>query len=701
MKALRVFGALLTALIAAGATEAQVLAGGEFRVNQTAGDDLAFPSVAVDPSGAFVVVWADHAAPPAVRARRFDRAGAPHGAELKVNERPVAQAQRPEVAVDATGRALAVWSNEGGGGVAPGVFGRVFDAEGRPLGPQFNVTPAPAYEPSVAATPSGFVVVWSADTAQNEGGIVGRAIDVAGNPLGPEFEVSADAAGYQYAASVAASEAGSFVVAWTSYGRAGLQVLASRFAAGGAHLGRELIVSASPAFSAEAAVGVAADGRFVVVWPSGNDVMARRFTAAGASEGAAFVVNATPAPGVYAATAAADKSGNFTVLWDTGAGDVLGRRFAADGTPRGGEFPVNTGTSAVQTRPDLASDGTGNLFAAWTSDHASSNVQVYGQRVGGLVAEAMEVDDGGGNGILEVRDGFTLVPSWRNVNGAAQAFEGRASVTEVPAGLDLTLSADATYGTVPNGMAGACAPCFTGSLSGTRPAGHVDLGVVESVQPDVHGQAKRWRIHVGGTFTDVPPANPFYEAVETLVHHSVTGGCAASAYCPRSSATREQMAVFVLVGKEGAGYLPPRCTTAVFSDVPASSSFCPWVEEAARRGAAGGCGGGRFCANEPITRDQMAVLVLRTQDPLFDPPACTTPVFEDVPASSPYCRWIEELARRGAVTECEPSRYCPASPVTREEMARFIAVTFGLELYGPALGHVPLAPARASARRHR
>ena len=76
---------------------------------------------------------------------------------------------------------------------------------------------------------------------------------------------------------------------------------------------------------------------------------------------------------------------------------------------------------------------------------------------------------------------------------------------------------------------------------------------------------------------------------------SVTGGCTATAYCPQSGTTREQMAVFVLVAKEGDGYAPPACTTPMFSDVPASSPFCRWVEELARRGVVSGCGGGAFC----------------------------------------------------------------------------------------------------------
>jgi hypothetical protein len=54
----------------------------------------------------------------------------------------------------------------------------------------------------------------------------------------------------------------------------------------------------------------------------------------------------------------------------------------------------------------------------------------------------------------------------------------------------------------------------------------------------------------------------------------------------------------------------------------------------------------------------------------------------DVPASSPFRRWIEELARRGVVTGCGGGNYCPTAAVTRERMAVFLTATFYLTLYG-------------------
>jgi hypothetical protein len=143
------------------------------------------------------------------------------------------------------------------------------------------------------------------------------------------------------------------------------------------------------------------------------------------------------------------------------------------------------------------------------------------------------------------------------------------------------------------------------------------------------------------------------------------------------------MAVFVLVSKEGAGYNPPACVPPnIFTDVPETSGFCKFIEELANRGVVAGCAPNTYCPNDPVTRAQMAIFTLRTLDPALNPPACGTPVFADVPASNAFCRWIEELARRGVVTGCGGGNYCPNDSVTRDQMGVFLSVTFGLTLYG-------------------
>jgi hypothetical protein len=105
---------------------------------------------------------------------------------------------------------------------------------------------------------------------------------------------------------------------------------------------------------------------------------------------------------------------------------------------------------------------------------------------------------------------------------------------------------------------------------------------------------------------------PSTRFVETLLHQRVTGGCAPGLYCPASATTRQEMAAFVLAAREGGGYAPAACVGAPFADVPASSAFCPWVAELARRGVVAGCGGGNCCPADAVTRQEMGVFISGT-----------------------------------------------------------------------------------------
>ena len=299
------------------------------------------------------------------------------------------------------------------------------------------------------------------------------------------------------------------------------------------------------------------------------------------------------------------------------------------------------------------------------------------------VPAALAVDETG-NGVFEPGETVVMVPTWRN-GSAATIAAGAGTVralTGPPGPLYAILDGAAAYGAIaPGGTIDCAGDCYSLIITGARPAQHWDASIIESFAPT--NNATTWALHLGDSFSDVPRSNGFYRFVEALFHHGVTGGCSGTQYCPASSTTREQMAVFVLVAKEGTGYVPPACTTPVFNDVPASSPFCRWIEELARRGVVSGCGGGNYCPSSAVTREQMAVFVLRTLNPTLTPPACTTPLYLDVPATSVFCRWIEELTRRGVVTGCGGGNYCPTASVTREQMGVFIGVTFSLTLYGP------------------
>ena len=182
------------------------------------------------------------------------------------------------------------------------------------------------------------------------------------------------------------------------------------------------------------------------------------------------------------------------------------------------------------------------------------------------------------------------------------------------------------------------------------------------------------------TFDDVPTTNPFFHYVETVYVDGVTGGCSSNPllYCPTNSVTRQQMAVFILKAVHGAAYAPPGCA-GIFLDVPCSSPYASWIEELAAEGVTGGCATGLYCPLAPVTRQQMAVFLLKAEHGSgYTPPACSSNPFPDVPCPSTYANWIKQLVVESITGGCAGGNYCPTSSVTRAQMAVFLTKTFNL-----------------------
>ncbi|HYX25938.1 MAG TPA: S8 family serine peptidase, partial [Thermoanaerobaculia bacterium] len=274
---------------------------------------------------------------------------------------------------------------------------------------------------------------------------------------------------------------------------------------------------------------------------------------------------------------------------------------------------------------------------------------------------------------------------YENVTGAGSAFSGLGPY-------DLSFPTFVNYADLFSPAAGAEA-AFTTSLGG---AGISKVGPswrtiflgfpFESLPtPDARRDVLGAGLDFLGTiFGDVPRGYWAKKWIEAVYRNGVSSGCSANPrlYCPESPVNREQMAVLLLVAKEAPGYTPPPCTTAPFNDVPVSSPFCPWIQELAHRGVTAGCGNDNYCPKSVVTRREAAVFLLATKEGTgYAPPACTTAPFGDVPASSPFCPWVQELAHRGITGGCGGGNFCPTDPNNRAQMAVFLVSTFHLPLF--------------------
>ncbi len=165
--------------------------------------------------------------------------------------------------------------------------------------------------------------------------------------------------------------------------------------------------------------------------------------------------------------------------------------------------------------------------------------------------------------------------------------------------------------------------------------------------------------------------------IENLYQSGITNGCSLSplTYCPEAVVTRGQMAVFLLRGKLGSIFTPPT-PTGSFLDVPPDYWSAGWIEHLASLGITNGCGTDSYCPEDYVTRAQMAVFLIRSKYGSGYTPPPATGKFTDVPESYWAATWIENLASDGITSGCGPTTYCPEEPVTRAQMAVFLVRSF-------------------------
>ena len=229
-------------------------------------------------------------------------------------------------------------------------------------------------------------------------------------------------------------------------------------------------------------------------------------------------------------------------------------------------------------------------------------------------------------------------------------------------------------------------------VGGIATAAFVDLDLVQEPDPDVWdiGYAtvsgtnniilKRINTIPQATFEDVPTSHWAWNYVERLYSAGITGGCGTSPliYCPETEVTRAQMAVFLEKGIWGSTFAAPN-VTPTFNDTVGHWAE-DWIEALRKDGITGGCGPNLYCPEDPVTRGQMAVFLLKAKyGSSYTPPAVGASTgFNDVPTTHWAAPWIKQLAAEGITGGCGTGIYCPENPVTRAEMAVFLVRTFNL-----------------------
>jgi len=181
-----------------------------------------------------------------------------------------------------------------------------------------------------------------------------------------------------------------------------------------------------------------------------------------------------------------------------------------------------------------------------------------------------------------------------------------------------------------------------------------------------------------GQFDDSPTDYWAFRFIESVGRAGITAGCGNNNYCPTEPVTRAQMAVFLERGMNGSGFSPPAAIGNVFLDVGAQDFAASFIEQLSNDGITSGCGNSNYCPDDEVTRAQMAVFLLRAKHGSSYSPPPATGVFDDVDLGHWAVHWIEQLAVEGITAGCGGGNYCPDAQVTRDQMAVFLVRTFEL-----------------------
>ncbi len=343
-------------------------------VEQGAGLALG-PRVAVDRDGNGIATWTQ------TNGTRYDawaaRFTAPSSWSLatQIEVESAGDAQEPALAMNEAGTAFAVttildgtranlWANRFVSGSNWGLAGMVeSDNFAGTMGPD------------VAIDSSGFAIaVWTQDVGSGDEGVWANRY-VPGTGWGTPIQIDA-LAGECFSPIVAMDGSGNAMVVWQNFVAASTRtdVWANRYVTGGGWQGAQLVETDDVASANAATVAVDLDGRFLVGWAQNDgtrfNAWSRRYVPGSGWETAQLLEHddSGEASGPYLSL---DARGNGVALWQIGPNYDLrvSRYFSNDTWASGSPLEATSGV-AFPSDLVLASNGTG--VAVWTQNDGTS-----------------------------------------------------------------------------------------------------------------------------------------------------------------------------------------------------------------------------------------------------------------------------------------------------------------------------------------
>lgn len=173
-------------------------------------------------------------------------------------------------------------------------------------------------------------------------------------------------------------------------------------------------------------------------------------------------------------------------------------------------------------------------------------------------------------------------------------------------------------------------------------------------------------------FTDITANNRYYEELSYLVDNKLIGGYPDGSFQPDLALTRGQAAVLL---SRALGLTTANVANPGFSDLSPSSTYYGAVAAIVQAGIMGGTGDGKFEPGKPLTRAQMAKILVEA----YDLQGTTATKFKDVSAKHWAYEYIHTLAANKVTTGYEDNTFKPGLEVTRMHFSLFLYRTITME----------------------
>lgn len=303
------------------------------------------PEVAMNPSGSFVIGWADSRIydNPDIYFQRYDSSAVAQGLNQNANDDPGTALQNsPSVAIDINSDFILVWEDYRNGD--PDIYYQQYNSAGIPQGPNIKAnddlgTADQEYPSVITDENGGFIIVWQ-DKRDGNSNIYYQIYNSSGVAQGVNKKVNDDSGSAdQMHPSIAADENGNFIIVWEDWRNGNPDIYFQLYNSSGVAQGNNVKSNddIGTTWQRLPKVDINGEGKFVIVWE------------------------------------------DYRFGWDNP--DILGQRYYSDGAPWGENYRIVTNGPNFGEKAPAVSTTSGAIIFSWIDnrDSTDGNWNVFGK----------------------------------------------------------------------------------------------------------------------------------------------------------------------------------------------------------------------------------------------------------------------------------------------------------------------------------